>query len=65
MSEKPINLRQARKARMRANARKEADANSLAHGRTKAERQATRTEQDRAARAHEGHRREHSPHDAD
>ncbi len=46
----PINLRQARKQRARAERRAEADASAASHGRTKAERilEATRNEKARA-----------------
>lgn len=56
MSE-PVNLNKARKARDRAQAKTEAGANRLRFGRTKAERQAAATEQARASRDLEGHRR--------
>lgn len=40
-----VNLRRARKAKVRSNAEAEAYANRIAHGRTKAEKQHTAAEQ--------------------
>ena len=45
MSDAPINLNKARKAKARAAARKTADRNSVAFGRTKAEREWAMSEQ--------------------
>ena len=56
----PVNLNRARKARARDEARRRADANALRHGRTKAEREARAAEAERAARRHDGHRRDPS-----
>ena len=53
-----INLRQKRKAKSRDEKGKQAGANRLLHGRTKAEKSLTKAETERATRAHEGHRRE-------
>ena len=53
-----VNLRLARKAAARRSKEAEAAANRLAHGRTRAEREATRTEAERAARLLDGARRE-------
>lgn len=47
-----VNLRTARKARARAEAEKQAADNRVKFGRTKAEKQMTRAEADRAAKAH-------------
>ncbi len=58
MSAEIINLRRARKAKARTGREKEAEANRLASGRTKAERKVTEAERDRADRTIEGHRRE-------
>jgi Domain of unknown function (DUF4169) len=58
MSAEVVNLRQARKARDKAAARVEADANAARHGRSKADRQRQEAEADAAARALDGHRRE-------
>lgn len=52
-----VNLRQARKQKARAAAETEAAANRLAHGRTKAERNLTRTEKETAERKLDGHKR--------
>lgn len=53
-----VNLRQARKRKARADAARLADANRILHGRTKAERAATRAERDRHEAALDGARRE-------
>jgi hypothetical protein len=52
-----VNLRRARKAKARRAAETGAQANRLAFGQTKSERQATQSEHDRALRHIEGHRR--------
>jgi hypothetical protein len=52
-----VNLRRARKAKARQAADTAAQDARLAFGRTKAERQATQSEHDRALRHIEGHRR--------
>jgi len=51
-----VNLRRARKAKGRAEAAKEAEANRIAHGRTKAEKKIAKAEADKARAAHEGHK---------
>ncbi|WP_293867257.1 DUF4169 family protein [uncultured Alsobacter sp.] len=51
-----INLRKARKAKARGAAEARAAENRIAFGRTKAERKAVETEQERARRAIDGHR---------
>lgn len=50
----PINLNKARKARARLEAKVQADRNAVAFGRTKAEKEKTRAENDRAARTLDG-----------
>ena len=52
-----INLRQARKAKARVEKEKTADANRLAFGRTKAEKQVTKLEKRRVDKALEAHKR--------
>ena len=51
-----VNLRQARKARDRSEAESKAAANRALHGRTKAQKQADKAEQDRLARMVDGAR---------
>ncbi|MEX2518229.1 MAG: DUF4169 family protein [Paracoccaceae bacterium] len=51
MTKGVINLRQARKAKARAEARAAGDANAARHGATKSERMMVSAETDRAARA--------------
>lgn len=53
-----VNLRQARKAAARRTKEAEAAANRLAHGRTRAEREATKAEKERATRLLDGARRD-------
>jgi hypothetical protein len=53
-----VNLRRARKARDRAEAEKEAEANRRKFGRTKTERTQAGAEADRAAREHAGRKLE-------
>ena len=53
-----VNLRRARKERARAEAAKQADANRVAFGRTKAEKSLTAAERDLAARRIDGHKLE-------
>lgn len=55
---KIVNLRQARKQRERAERRAEGDANAARHGEPRALRQARDSEEQRAARVHEAHRRD-------
>ena len=57
MSE-PVNLNRARKARVREEARRLADANAARFGRTKAERLLEAARSERARRALDGTRRE-------
>ncbi len=58
MSPAPINLNRVRKARLRAAAEARAQENRAAFGRTKAEKLASRTETEAAARRLEAHRRD-------
>lgn len=51
-----INLRRARKAKVRANATAEADANRAKHGQTKAEKTARRADEQRAAKTLDAHK---------
>jgi hypothetical protein len=51
-----INLRQARKARARADKEAKAAENRIAFGRTKAERQKAKAQEELGKRRHEGHR---------
>lgn len=51
-----VNLRMARKAKARSRKEAEAEANRARFGRPKAERLKAEREEERAARAHEGHR---------
>lgn len=53
-----VNLRLARKAKKRADKAIEADANRARHGRTKAETQRDRMEEDRVVRALDGAKRD-------
>lgn len=53
-----VNLRQARKAKARAEKEKQASENRARFGRTKAEKQRTAAEADRETARHEGARRE-------
>ena len=58
MSDAPINLNRVRKARARDEKRRQADANSVRFGRTKAERDREKTEGDRARKALDAHQRD-------
>lgn len=51
-----VNLRQFRKQKARAEAEKTAEQNRVSFGRTKAERDLTEAERDKAARHVDGHR---------
>ncbi|MGX5734526.1 DUF4169 family protein [Bosea thiooxidans] len=51
-----VNLRQFRKQKARAEAEKTAGQNRVSFGRTKAERELTEAERDKAARHIDGHR---------
>lgn len=53
-----VNLRRAKKAKARAEADAQAAENRVLFGRTKAEKQRTEIERERAARGIEGHKRE-------
>jgi len=52
-----VNLKNARKRRARQAAETEAASNRLVHGRTKAERNKTKAEQEAADRKLDGHKR--------
>jgi hypothetical protein len=58
VTNKPINLRQARKRKERAAARSKGDANAAAHGLTKAQKDAAGTVNRRAERDWRGHKRD-------
>lgn len=58
MTNNVINLRQARKAKARADKEQTADENRRRHGRTKAEKQAEKTTRETAANKLDGHKRE-------
>lgn len=62
-----VNLRMARKRKARDEREREADRNRMLHGRSKAEQRKTATEQERAERFVDGHRRQtpQPPGDAD
>ena len=53
----PVNLKAARKARARAEAKVAADANAAKFGRTKAERDREAAQADKARRDLDGHRK--------
>jgi phage protein D len=53
-----VNLNRARKAKARAEARAQADTNAARFGRTKAEKALEKAQADKAARDHDGHRRD-------
>jgi len=53
-----VNLRRARKAKARSEREKAAADNRVAFGRSKVEKQGTKAERERAARAIDAHRRE-------
>ena len=55
---KPVNLREARKARERAAARAQGDANAAKFGRSKAERDLEAARAEKARNALDAHRRE-------
>ena len=54
---KPVNLRQYRKAKARADKARVADVNRVVHGAPKAVRELEQARQDQAAQALEAHRR--------
>ena len=58
MSETPVNLNKARKARAKADKAARAAQNVVKHGRTKAERQAEAARSAQAITRLDGHRRE-------
>ncbi|MEQ8435497.1 MAG: DUF4169 family protein [Oceanicaulis sp.] len=55
---KPINLRQARKRKARAEKDKQADANRIAHGAPKAVRDLAAARREKLVRTVDGHKRE-------
>ena len=55
---KVVSLSKARKSRARDAARREADANAVKFGRTKAEKTKDRAEAEKSARDLDGHKRE-------
>lgn len=52
-----VNLKRARKAKERAEAEAKAQANRVAHGRTKTEKKLSKAEQEAARRKLDGHKR--------
>ncbi len=52
-----VNLKRARKAKERAEAEAKAQANRIAHGRTKTEKKLTKAEQEAVQRKLDGHKR--------
>jgi len=53
-----VNLKRARKAKARAEAAAQADANRISHGRTKVERKLAKAEADAATKKLDGHKRD-------
>jgi len=53
-----VNLRRARKQKARREREAQADANRAIHGRTGAEKRASKLEEERSRRAHAAHARE-------
>lgn len=53
-----VNLRRARKAKARDDKRARADTNRVAFGRTKAEKEQTRAERERAGKSLDAHKRD-------
>ncbi|MGX6647022.1 DUF4169 family protein [Maricaulaceae bacterium MS644] len=58
---KPINLRQARKRKARAEKDKQAQTNRVAHGTPKAARDLESARRDKLAKLVDGHRRDEPP----
>ncbi|WP_299967168.1 DUF4169 family protein [uncultured Roseobacter sp.] len=54
----PINLNKARKERARTRKKAQSEENALRFGRTKAEKEASRSEAEKTARALDAHKRE-------
>jgi hypothetical protein len=52
-----VNLKRARKAKERAEAEAKAQANRIAHGRTKTEKKLTKAQQEASQRKLDGHKR--------
>ncbi|MBW8635805.1 DUF4169 family protein [Hoeflea sp. WL0058] len=65
MTSNVVNLRQARKRKARDEKDRQAEANRIAFGRTKAEKSATQDENLKSLRDHEQKRLEKSPRDSD
>lgn len=53
-----VNLKRMRKTKARASAEAKAEANRVAHGRTKVEKQLTKAQREAAARKLDGHKRD-------
>ncbi len=64
MASGPVNLRQFRKRKAREEKERQAEANRIAYGRTKAEKSVTKAENLRSLREHDRKRLE-KPHDTD
>jgi hypothetical protein len=60
MNDNVVNLKRVRKAKARAGAEASAEANRIAHGRTKAEKKLTKAEKEAVARKLDGHKRDDS-----
>ena len=58
MTDRPVNLNRARKNKAKAEAKRQADANAVKFGRTKAERDADKLEAARKAKLLDGAKRE-------
>lgn len=56
-----VNLRAARKQKLRSEKEKAADANRALHGRSKAERLASKAQREKRDAAHEAHRIDRTP----
>ncbi|MEO4000113.1 DUF4169 family protein [Mesorhizobium sp. CAU 1732] len=56
-----VNLRAARKQKLRSEKEKAADANRVLHGRSKAERLASKAEREKRDAAHDAHRIDRAP----
>lgn len=65
MTATPVNLRRYRKQKARHEKERRAEANRIAFGRTKAEKSATRAEDERLARVHEQQRIDRPKHGDD
>lgn len=56
-----VNLRAARKQKLRSQKEKAADANRVLHGRTKTERLSSKAEREKRDAAHDAHRIDRAP----